>query len=96
LIAVGALCTALGACVTTEDVNSKITQVQDFTRIGCSFVPTVTTVAKILAAGNPIVDTASSVADAICAAVTTVPLADGPGDSRPRVNGVVVEGKFIR
>lgn len=33
---------------------------------------------------------------AICTAVTTLPLADGPGDRKPRVNGVVVKGKFVR
>lgn len=35
------------------------------------------------------------VANAVCNAVTSVPLADGPGDHLPRVNGVVIKGKFI-
>ena len=38
----------------------------------------------------------ATVGNANCDAVTSVPLADGPGDHKPRVNGVIVKGKFIR
>jgi hypothetical protein len=94
VLAAGSLL-ALAGCQ-TADVESKISAVQSGTRIACKFVPTVATVAKILAAGNPLVDSAKGVADAICNAVTTAPLADGPGDRTPRVNGVVVKGQFVR
>lgn len=87
---------ALSGCVTAEQVEGKIDQVRSYTKIGCAFVPTVATVAKILAAGNPLIDTAKGVADAICTSVTTAPLADGPGDRIPRVNGIVVKGQFVK
>ena len=97
IILSAALCStlALGACTTVE-VEDKIAQVRAYTRLACSFLPTVSTVAKILAGGLGVVQTASAVGDAICAAVTTAPLADGPGDRTPRVNGVVVKGTFIK
>ena len=99
IIAVAAL--ALAGCGTTTgvDVDAKIKQVQEQTRFACSFVPTVETVAKIIATftgGAAAVDAVGAAARGICAAVTTAPLADGPGDRVPRVNGVVVKGRFVR
>lgn len=88
-------CTALAACTTTGQVEDKIKEVQNYTRLACSFLPTVETVAKILAGGT-VIDTASAVGNAICNAVTTAPLADGPGDRVPRVNGVVIKGRFVK
>ena len=92
-----ALCStlALGACTAVE-VDARIAEVQAYTRLACKFLPTVSTVAKILAGGFGVVQTAGAVGDAICAAVTTAPLADGPGDRTPRVNGVAVKGTFVK
>lgn len=71
---------------------SKVRQIVTAT---CGFLPTLTSVASVISA-SPFVPAAGAVADAICDAVTTLPLADGPGDRKPRVNGVVIEGRFVR
>lgn len=92
------LCTlalALAGCVTAGQIDANIKAVQEATRKGCSYVATVETVAKIFASGSGFA-TAASVAAAICTAVTTAPLADGPGDRIPRVNGVVIKGRYVR
>lgn len=94
LLLIAALALPLAACASGG--GTTISDVQARTAKVCSFVPTATTVANILAARNSLVQSASSIANAICNAVTTRPLADGPGDRKPRVNGVVVRGKFIR
>lgn len=88
-------CVLLSGCATGGNVDGTIAQIQATARSICSFVPTVETVAKILAGGTAI-DTASGIANAICAAVTTRPLADGPGDGKPRVRGVIIKGQFVR
>lgn len=88
------LCIPLAACSTTSNVDDQISQVQSAARNICRFVPTVETVAKILS-NSTFIDTAAGIASAICTAVTTKPLADGVGDPRPRVKGVVVKGKFV-
>lgn len=95
LVPVLAAAVMLSACSSPDDIAQQIKQVQNYTKMICAYVPTGETVAKILAAGT-IVDTISGVADAICSAVTTAPLADGPGDHLPRVNGVVIKGRFVR
>lgn len=89
------VCAPLAACVTSADVENKISEVQGYTRLACSYLPTVATIAKIIAAGGA-VDSAAAIGGAICNAVTTAPLADGPGDRIPRVNGVVIRGAFIK
>lgn len=62
---------------------------------GCGFVPTIETIASIVTA-SPFVPAAGAVAESICQAVTNIPFADGPGDHKPRVNGVVVQGYFLK
>jgi len=83
------LMTGLAACDTTQTVD-KIKEVQNYTALACKFLPTVATVAAIFnqQAGSSI----SGVGGAICDAVTSVPLADGPGDRKPRVGKVIVRG----
>lgn len=86
-----------GTTVTPEKVNQVVTQVQTVSKQVCSYVPTAQSVARILSAlGVGYVSAAADVAGQICAAVTTAPLADGPGDHKPRVAGVIVRGKFVR
>lgn len=62
---------------------------------GCGYVATIESIAAIISA-SPFVPAAGAVADAVCNAVTTLPLADGPGDRKARVNGVVVDGYFAK
>lgn len=87
-------CLVLAACGTTSNIDNQVSQVQSAAKNICRFVPTVGTVAKILS-NSTAIDTVAGIASAICSAVTTAPLADGPGDRLPRVKGVVVRGKFV-
>ena len=85
----------VAGCVTTQDINQSVAQVQSYTQTICKFVPTATVVAKILAAGT-MVDTASGVAIGICDALSTAPLADGPGKPGAYYRGVRLEGKRVK
>lgn len=78
----------------SQTVNEKITSVREYAKKVCAYVPTVATVVSIFSSGYG--TDVAAVANAICNAVTTVPLADGPGDRLPRVNGVVVRGRFVK
>lgn len=79
---------------TTKTLRDKAAAAQGYATQLCGYLPTLTSVISIFNSGFG--TDAQVVGDAICNAVTSVPLADGPGDHRPRVNGVVVTGKFIR
>jgi hypothetical protein len=74
---------------------SKVSRIKQLVLKGCQYEATFESIAAVLVA-SPAVPAIGAVAAAICNAVTTLPLADGPGDRRPRVNGVVVEGQFVR
>lgn len=78
----------------SKAVNDKVETVRGIAKQVCAYVPTVATVISIFNSGFG--GDAAMVANAICNAVTTAPLADGPGDRVPRVNGVVIKGKFVR
>ncbi len=102
LLFIGAL--ALGGCQTAQDLATTITtstqtatqkvkSVQGYAVAACGYLPLATTVASIFTKYSTDVAT---VGGAICDAVTTLPLADGPGDGKPRVAGVVVQGKFVK
>lgn len=89
----------LSGCATTGtgglDIPGVIAQVQSITASVCMFIPTAETVAGILAAGNPILGTATAVADAICAAVTKKGARLGVG-AAPTVAGVPIHGTFLQ
>lgn len=101
--------TLLGSCTTTGQFSPAIlvADVQQDAIAICSFLPTVSTVANIIAAGNPLLTTAEAVAQAICSAVTAAPVVAPPvaGARRraarsgpvgtPTVAGVVIKGNFI-
>lgn len=87
----------LSGCATTgtgPTIDDLVAQIRQETAKICGFLPLATTVAEILAAGNPALLAASSVASAICQAVTS------PGAARgsrlPTVNGVAIRGQFLR
>jgi hypothetical protein len=61
----------------------------------CRFLPAAETVANLFLSGNALMMTAEAMANAICRAVTTAPLADGRG-RRLAINGVVIKGRFVR
>lgn len=93
---VGAL--SLGGCGTTgntpADIQQLILQVQAAAVQVCSFLPTAETITAIISAGNPVVGTATAVANAICAAVTAK--SARLGETAPQVNGVPIHGTFVR
>lgn len=102
---ISALALSLVGCTTAQDVATSITtatqttkekvkSVQGYATQICSYVPLASTVVNIFSSGYSA--DVSTVANAICNAVTSIPLADGPGDHKPRVNGVIVKGNFIR
>ena len=87
----------------TGSLDSQVKDVQAAAVKACGFLPTASSVAAILSAGNPAVTGVTAVATAICAAVTKVcaavtkvaPQARGLEQECPRVNGVCVEGEFV-
>lgn len=85
---------ALGGCATMQGTNISVEakKIQDAVRIGCSFVPTVQTIVSIInaSAGSTI-----GIANDICMAITSVPLADG-GKRKVVVRGVPVAGRKVR
>lgn len=105
LIFVALICGGLAGCTTAQDIATSITTVtqsvqekarsaQGYATQICGFVPTIASVIAIFNSGFS--QDVSTVANAICNAVTSVPLADGPGDHLPRVNGIVVRGRFVK
>lgn len=60
----------------------------------CGFVPTVSTITNILSLGNPALSTATAVAQAICSAVSK--RSASRSSPRPNVQGIIVEGRFVR
>jgi hypothetical protein len=75
-------------------IQAKAKVAQSYAAQICSYVPTIASVVAIINSGFSA--DVGVVANAICNAVTSIPLADGPGDRKPRVNGVVIKGNFIK
>lgn len=92
-------CLVLAGCGTTsvEQVSERAKEIQNYTKLFCSFVPTIGTIANILSTGASA--PAVMIATDICTAVTTAPLADGPGRV-PKVTynnkTVVIKGRFVK
>jgi len=104
LLLVPVLALTLAGCGTTgsgpsaDEIKATVEKVRSITAQVCKFVPTVTTVSRIIATftgAGALVDIAGQTAAEICAAVTTAPLADG-GTRRVVVRGVVVKGTKLR
>ena len=87
---------SLSGCagITAATTATIISQVQQATVLACGFLPTASTIANILAAGNPAVQAVSAVATAICTAVTAK--VARRGGAIPNVNGVAVHGRFVQ
>jgi hypothetical protein len=89
---VGGLVAACDPVTTKQQVVDKVKEVQSWTSLGCSFVPTVATIASLFQANAGA--SVSTIGGMICSAVGSVVLADGPGKVAPVVSGVRVHGKF--
>lgn len=87
--------TDVATSITTvnQSVRDKVSSVQSYATQLCRFVPTAATVISIFS--GPTGQNVATVANAICDAVTTRPLADGPGSRVPRVAGVRIQGRFV-
>lgn len=88
-------CLALAGCAGGPgQITDRAKEIQGYTKLFCSFVPTLGTIAAILSSGTsaPI----TTIAQDICTAVTTAPLADGPRRGPPRAYGVVIKGSFVK
>ncbi len=89
----------LAGCATGTPVTSiGVKDIQNAAVAICKFLPAATFVTDLLLSGNIIASSATSIAAKICEAVTVNPLADGPGAKNyvPHVNGIRVQGKFVR
>lgn len=97
---------ALGGCASTgatgtgtapnPTVTATITQVQNATVNLCAFVPTAATIAGIFASGNSLVSSITQAAQLICNAVASHPAAARRGAFIPVVNGVRIQGHFVK
>lgn len=91
---------ALAGCSTvpsTGDITERAKEIQGYTKLACSFVPSIATIASILSSGVSIPFTA--IAADICSAVTTAPLADGgPRQAKVMYNSkvIVLKGSFVK
>lgn len=75
-------------------IQAKAKVAQGYAEQICGYRPVLASAIAIFNSGFS--SSVDVVANAICNAVTSIPLADGPGDRKPRVNGVVVQGKFVK
>lgn len=95
----GTLAQITAAIPSTEVVNTEIQQVQAIASQVCGFIPTVSTVANIIATltgTSAAVSSVTAIANSICSAVTA-PIARGKrGAVRPSVRGVPIHGNFVR
>lgn len=85
----------MGAQCSSTDIAALIAKVQDTTASTCQFVPTAQTIIDIFQKGNANLQTALEIATAICSVVHPSPTA-GPPHSQVVVNGVVVNGYFVK
>lgn len=78
----------------TQTTTEKVKSVQGYAVQLCGYLPVASSVIGIFNSGFS--TGVAAVGGAICDAVTSIPLADGPGDHKPRVNGVVIKGTFVK
>lgn len=100
-IIVGAACAgalALGAC-DAASVASQIQKVRQFTLQICSFVPTASSVANLLAvyvpSGPAVVSVAEQVANSICDQASKSGFRRGAAGPQIVVQGVPITGTFV-
>jgi hypothetical protein len=106
MVSAVALSLGLGGCATTggtggsgEDAVQRVIQA---VAAQCSFVPTVATAGALIAnftangAVQLTVAVITQIATAVCDAVTRPRAMAQPGGAKPVVNGVVINGSFVR
>jgi hypothetical protein len=101
LVAAAAAAVGLAGCTPSSVGNSaEISQIQQAAVAACAFLPTVTTVADILAKNSSAVATAEQVAAAICAAVVPAPKTSSKFKltliEPINLSGITIDGKFVK
>lgn len=96
-------CGTLGGGDISGQISGTVAQVQSVTQQICGFVPTISTVGKIVSTftgGGGVVDVVSQVANGICSAVAATPKSLSRGRYRlaraPVYRGVRIQGSFAR
>lgn len=99
----GASCVSTSGSVPLPSGPPSVSSVQQTVLSVCKYVPTASTVAKVISAvvggaGGNIINSVGGIAQAICDAVTNNPLAEGPvpGYHTPTVAGVKLKGSFVK
>ncbi len=91
------LALALGGCMTTGQtslgLSPKVEETLKAVQTFCRFAPTVSSVIKLVNKYSA-VTSALTIADDICLAVSSIPLAEG-GSRKIKVRGVVIKGRKI-
>lgn len=94
-VSLAAILALAGCGGETGTLTDNVKAVQSATTKACSYLPTVASVSAMLTAINPAVAGVAAIAGAICSAVK--PKALGfKSDACPKVNGVCVEGEFVK
>jgi hypothetical protein len=90
-------CSQIQAWTTNPTTLNFETQIQQAAVGLCGYLPSVESVAAIVAANNPLLALPEAVANAICAAVQPAATAKaGAAAPAPMVAGVAVTGKFVK
>ena len=90
----------LAGCATTPtagNISETAQQIQSYTRLACSFVPTIATIAALLSKGGS--SSVATIAQDICSAVTqpvTFGIMSRGAPVVPMVNGVKIKGSFVK
>lgn len=96
-LTIAALSLSLAGC-NPDQIDKSYEKVQAAAVKVCGFVPTISTVAGVLAAltgTTPAADVVKLAADKICAAVTKPSIQALESGYTPNVDGVPVEGYFV-
>lgn len=88
----GGLVAACDPVTTKQQITDKVKEVQSWTSLGCSFVPTIASVSALFNANAGA--SISTIGGMICNAVGSVVLADGPGAEAPKIGKVRIHGTF--
>jgi|SRR5882724_7777380 len=86
--------TGVTTTVTDPQLTETIAQIKSGILQTCGFSATINSIASIVGTFVPGVSVVPSVVSAICGAVTAKGVRRG--GPRPQVNGVAVEGRFVR
>lgn len=94
VVAVVMLTVAVSGCGSNSKFDEQVANIQSITVKTCKYLPTAATVAAILTSGNAVVTGATTIATAICSAVSAKQQA--LIDSCPMVNGICIQGEYVR